>query len=258
MDYVALNAAREELEQQVRIQTERVFYHGNVLASEPRFCGLLTVAGRNEYTLLTTDPISELWLERNGVRFLLQPISRQEFERLAGSDPLQAQPLYYCVDNLRLAFWPAPDIQYRLGWYHVPINRVPDRGVLYDELSAITRSAFRTFDYDAANNYVWLAPYVNSPEAESKSIELLKSWLTPKQRKQFDKKGSFDVTTRSGKRYRIKNQTPYNVVEMGVLGAKRELCFVPTTTSCIGDVMLAQKIMLETDERGALAIANVK
>ena len=33
-------------------------------------------------------------------------------------------------------------------------------------------------------------------------------------------------------------------------------CFVPEGTLPIGDVMLAQKIALETDERAALAVAN--
>jgi hypothetical protein len=33
-------------------------------------------------------------------------------------------------------------------------------------------------------------------------------------------------------------------------------CFVPKDNLVAGDVMLAQKIALETDERGALAVAN--
>jgi hypothetical protein len=33
-------------------------------------------------------------------------------------------------------------------------------------------------------------------------------------------------------------------------------CFVPRDPLVAGDVMLAQKIALETDEQGALALAN--
>jgi hypothetical protein len=33
-------------------------------------------------------------------------------------------------------------------------------------------------------------------------------------------------------------------------------CFVPRDYLVLGDVMLAQKIALETDERGALAVTN--
>jgi hypothetical protein len=33
-------------------------------------------------------------------------------------------------------------------------------------------------------------------------------------------------------------------------------CFVPCVSLVAGDVMLAQKIALETDERGALAVAK--
>jgi hypothetical protein len=37
---------------------------------------------------------------------------------------------------------------------------------------------------------------------------------------------------------------------------ERLLCFVSTTANSLGDIMLAQKIMLETNETKALKIAN--
>lgn len=269
--YVTLvNDARDRLQQQVHAAMERAFYHGNAPAracpdyaayvdrGETRFCQLLTVAGCAEYMLLTTDPIRELWMERDDVRFLLQPISPQEFYRFALNHPNRGEPLYYCIDNLRLALWPTPATQCRLGWYHVPVRQATARDI-FSEMAATTRRAFvpqmRFMGYNA-----WYDCNIVNSEAESKSIDLLKSWLTPKQLKQFDRKGSFDVTGQaSGKRYRIKNVTPYNVVELTAWGVtRRELCFVPIDAHCIGDIMLAQKIMLETDEQRALRIANVK
>jgi len=48
-----------------------------------------------------------------------------------------------------------------------------------------------------------------------------------------------------------------NVDELDDAGRPRTgWCFVPKDHLVAGDVMLAQKIALETDERGALAVAN--
>ena len=45
--------------------------------------------------------------------------------------------------------------------------------------------------------------------------------------------------------------------EIGVDGApNRSWCFMPAAPLVPGDVMLAQKIMLETNDRAALAVAN--
>jgi hypothetical protein len=48
-----------------------------------------------------------------------------------------------------------------------------------------------------------------------------------------------------------------NVVEIDEIGRVRAgWCLLPKACLVAGDVMLAQKIALETDERGALAIAK--
>ena len=67
----------------------------------------------------------------------------------------------------------------------------------------------------------------------------------------------FDVIGRqSGKRYRIRYGTAMNVCEMDSRGkTTRGWCFVPCETFVADDVMLAQKIALETDEWRALAVA---
>jgi hypothetical protein len=61
----------------------------------------------------------------------------------------------------------------------------------------------------------------------------------------------------SGKRYRIYGGTAQNVFEVDDSGwLKVGLCFIPSGELVAGDVMLAQKIALETDEIGALAVAH--
>jgi hypothetical protein len=104
------------------------------------------------------------------------------------------------------------------------------------------------------------APFVEEHNAETRSIELLKDWLTPEQRTQFESTGKFSVVgSQSGDRYWIEDgSTSFNVVRIHPKkkqGTQR-YCFVPATASAKGDVMLAQKIMLETNEPEALRIAN--
>lgn len=61
----------------------------------------------------------------------------------------------------------------------------------------------------------------------------------------------------SGKRYRINYGTGTNIIEIGADGKPiLGWCFIPSEYFVAGDVMLAQKIALETRENAALAIAN--
>ena len=93
---------------------------------------------------------------------------------------------------------------------------------------------------------------------DARGLQLMRDWLSPDQRADFDDKGSFDVVgCHSGKRYRIYRGTAQNVFEVDDAGQlKLSLCFTPSGKLVAGDVMLAQKIALETDENGALAVAN--
>ena len=95
-------------------------------------------------------------------------------------------------------------------------------------------------------------------ESEARGLELLKEWLSPEQFAQYDAKSYFEVTgCHSGKRYRICHGTSMNIYELDGAGRPRVgLCFVPKGYLVSGDVMLAQKIALETDERRALTLAN--
>ena len=93
---------------------------------------------------------------------------------------------------------------------------------------------------------------------EERGVNLLREWLSPEQRAQFDAKRYFDVIgCDSGKRYRIHYGETTNVHEIGdddlpAVG----WCFMPVGSLVVGDVMLAQKIALDTHEYRALAVAN--
>lgn len=93
---------------------------------------------------------------------------------------------------------------------------------------------------------------------EERGVNLLREWLSPEQRAQFDSKRYFDVIgCDSGKRYRIHYGETTNVHEIGDDDLPSVgWCFTPVGSLVAGDVMLAQKIALETYEYGALAVAN--
>jgi hypothetical protein len=96
-------------------------------------------------------------------------------------------------------------------------------------------------------------------QAEEKGFTLLRSWLSSEQRRQFDGKSYFEVIGGdTGTRYRIHQGRMINIVAFNADGREaRRLCFGPEGRVATGDIMLAQKIALETMERAALAIANV-
>jgi hypothetical protein len=95
-------------------------------------------------------------------------------------------------------------------------------------------------------------------EREARGLKLLKQWLSPEQFALYDAKSYFEVTgCHSGKRYRISHGTSMNIHELDGAGCPCVgWCFVPKGHLVAGDIMLAQKIAMETDERGALAVAN--
>jgi hypothetical protein len=95
-------------------------------------------------------------------------------------------------------------------------------------------------------------------DSEARGLKLLREWLSPQQLAQFNTGCHFDVVgCHTGKVYRIHYGVSANIDELDDSGRPQvRYCFIPEPTLVPGDVMLAQKIALETDERGALAVAN--
>ena len=100
--------------------------------------------------------------------------------------------------------------------------------------------------------------YQRASTREERGLKLLREWLSQEQLAQFDANNYFEVIgCHSGKRYRICHGNEANIVELDDHARPTAgLCFVPDEHLVAGDVMLAQKIALETDERGALEKAN--
>ena len=95
-------------------------------------------------------------------------------------------------------------------------------------------------------------------ETEARAQTLLKSWLSPKQRASYERFRYFDVIgSDTGTRYRIHHGTQTNIEELNSTGHHVcKWCFVPDGDLVAGDVMLAQKVALETNERGVLLVAK--
>jgi hypothetical protein len=96
------------------------------------------------------------------------------------------------------------------------------------------------------------AVMMRNEEIGKRSIDLMKAWLSPAQLKQFERHRSFEVTGSRGGWYLIEEGSTFNVAARGF----GRICFVPKGALAFGDVMLAQKIMLESDEGAVLKIAK--
>lgn len=94
--------------------------------------------------------------------------------------------------------------------------------------------------------------------AEGRSLLLLRQWLSPAQHEQFIRRGYFEVVgNETGGRYRIYPGTSVNVCKLDERGRPQYgLCFTPVGSLPVGDVMLAQKIALETSESKVNAIGR--
>jgi hypothetical protein len=109
----------------------------------------------------------------------------------------------------------------------------------------------------AALLHEYRRPRARTP-AEKRAMTLLRSWLTPEQEKQWQARGAFDVIgCDTGRRYRITYRAVMNIHQLDPDGEPvQQWCFAPEGRLAVGDVLLAQKIALETMETKALEIAN--
>ena len=106
--------------------------------------------------------------------------------------------------------------------------------------------------------WTWLLEAGRVHEPKRRSLTLLREWLSPAQREQFDTRGYFDVIgSHTGRRYRIRHGTATNIYELNEFDHPLTgWCFMPRDGLPVGDVMLAQKIALENDEQSALVVAK--
>jgi hypothetical protein len=94
--------------------------------------------------------------------------------------------------------------------------------------------------------------------AEERGFALLQAWLEPEQAEQWASQRAFEVLgCDTGTRYRITSGTAMNVHQLDQTGRTvARWCFLPESELVTGDILLAQKIALETMEKQVLKIAN--
>ena len=131
--------------------------------------------------------------------------------------------------------------------------------MLTERVRTTTRHLWRSVTAGARNVLTLHVRYRAMMDArEARGINLLREWLSPMQRAQFDATKYFDVVgCDTGRRYRIHYGRVTNVHQIDEAGQPvTGWCFVPSGSLVAGDVMLVQKIALETNEQTTLAVAN--
>jgi hypothetical protein len=95
-----------------------------------------------------------------------------------------------------------------------------------------------------------------SRQAHERSLNLLVKCLTPAQRAEFERSKAFEVRGESGQCYRITYAKSLNIEVLTPSGmVLRRMCAGPVDVPTPA-VMLAQKLMLETQEAEFLRIAR--
>jgi hypothetical protein len=96
-------------------------------------------------------------------------------------------------------------------------------------------------------------------KARKRAKRLLRSHLDLTQRRELKRKGHFDVLGSKGNVYRIAASYPYNVRLAGeAMRSRIFFCLEPDDPEIpLEDVLLAQKLMLESDEGEFLRLANM-
>lgn len=120
--------------------------------------------------------------------------------------------------------------------------------VVIDDIGTLGPGFYGAFTHGRAEEEI---------SAVERGEKLLQENLTPAQRETLKAKGYFEVRGgETGKRYRIYRGRQMNVIEIGMFGRKRGLCFLPRGGLVEGDIMLGQKLALELNEMAARASAN--
>jgi hypothetical protein len=102
-----------------------------------------------------------------------------------------------------------------------------------------------------------LAQHPIQGSGHARALRVLKQWLSPEQLACYERFAYFDVIgSHSGSVFRIRHGTQTNIEELDNAGEVICRWCLPVGYLAAGDVMLAQKIALETNEPDTLSIAN--
>ena len=187
----------------------------------------------NEYQLPAEGSVLTAYLKLEGSNhyYALQRITPRDMP----TDALYGMPCVYAVFDNHIRLYPTPDRPYCVSYAQLQGGQ------------PLT-----------LEHLVALGGTISARERESRqrSIALLRDWLTPSQLAQFNEFHNFYVFGSDSRKLYLIHYAggPYNVTD-GVL----DYCFIPAQSSGAkspGDIMLAQKIALETNEERTLRLAN--
>ena len=133
--------------------------------------------------------------------------------------------------------------------------------MLTERVSTTTRYLWRSVSTGARNVLTLRERYRAIMDTrETRGTTLLREWLSPMQRAQFDASKFFDVVGCDSERcYRIHYGGMTNVHEIDGAGQPvTGWCFVPLGHLVAGEVMLAQILALETNEQATLGVARTR
>jgi len=195
-----------------------------------------TIPGHNILVMPTNiTRISQIFIRLGGLHdILLMPVAQNADITLLnclGGRPAWYQAASSDFDCLQVRIWPIPDAEYELCVFATAATMPDNPFIAADRITA----------------------------GQEKAIALLHAWLTPAQKRSLAEHDHFVVKgSVTGALYRITRGSVYNVqlLDKRTGLSTEKLCFAPENVSYPGDIMLAQKIMLETDENRALKIAN--
>ncbi len=160
----------------------------------------------------------------------------------------------FCVSGATLCDERNPD-----GFIRRQVKEYAERHCVENRIPYINSS--RVHEFNFGGDVFWSrGTCSSSSEAEEKSRKLLLKFLSPKQREEFESKKSFTVTVpkhfgKCSGTYEISLQRSFNVHhrESGVV-----YCALPENSGKLPlhDILLSQKLMLESAPNGFLSKAN--
>jgi hypothetical protein len=148
--------------------------------------------------------------------------------------------------TLTLADWPIVNLNVNCNWiYNTQVNQI----MQYSVASSFVGASFETPEETAKRELKRIA-------SEARAEELLLMCLTEEQRGCYLANGFIEINTDTT-RYRIKKGRSKNIEKLAADGTTELLyCVHPDIYVPYGDNMLAQKLLLETDEAKFLKLAR--
>ncbi len=95
-------------------------------------------------------------------------------------------------------------------------------------------------------------------EVELRARNLLLSCLTPEQRAMYEKEFKFRVVSNLGNVFELHRKRMHGVFKLDMQGNRiEEWCVTPHGRIPVDDILLSQKLMLETDEAALRSESNI-